>query len=153
MKQVLVDHAAWDPLKPVKITRSGAIITVKFAVPVPPLVIDTTRVLAQTNYGFEYADDAASATINGVSVVSGDTITITLSTTPTGANPRLRYAYTGVSGAWAGCNQAGSARGNIRDSDTTPSLYGNNLYNWLVHFDYPVPFTSPRYSATMVSFF
>lgn len=153
LKRVLVDHAAWDPLKPVKITRNGATITVDFVVPVPPLAIDTTRVLAQTNYGFEYADDTSSATISNVAIVDADTIAITLSTTPTGANPRLRYAYTGVSGSWAGCNQAGSARGNIRDSDATQSLYGNNLNNWLVHFDHPIPFTSPRNSRTCISIF
>jgi hypothetical protein len=153
LKRVLVDHLPWDPLKPVKITQSGATITVDFAVPVPPLAIDTTLVLAQTNYGFEYADDASSATINSVSITDADTMTITLSAPPTGANPRLRYAYTGVSGSGAGCNQAGSARGNIRDSDATPSLYGSNLNNWLVHFDYPVPFTSPRHRGTYISFF
>jgi len=152
LKRVLVDHLPWDPLKPVKITQSGATITVDFAVPVPPLAIDTTLVLAQTNYGFEYADDASSATINSVSITDADTMTITLSAPPTGANPRLRYAYTGVSGSGAGCNQAGSARGNIRDSDATPSLYGSNLNNWLVHFDYPIPFTSPRHSGTCISF-
>jgi hypothetical protein len=153
LKRVLVDHAPWDPLKPVKITRSGATITVDFAVPVPPLAIDTTLVLAQTNYGFEYADDTSSATISSVSITDADTMTITLSATPTGANPRLRYAYTGVSGSWAGCNQAGAARGNIRDSDATPSLYGSNLNNWLVHFDHPIPFTSPRHRGTYISFF
>jgi hypothetical protein len=153
MKRVLVDQAAWDPLKPVKIVRNGATITVDFAVPVPPLAIDTTRVLAQTNYGFEYADDTSSASISNVSLVDADTISITLNATPTGTNPRLRYAYTGVSGSWAGCDRAGSARGNIRDSDATPSLYGNNLNNWLVHFDYSIPFISPRNRGTRISFY
>ena len=30
-------------------------------------------------------------------------------------------------------------RGNLRDSDATPSRLGKKLYNWGVHFDEPVP--------------
>ena len=40
-----------------------------------------------------------------------------LDTAPPGGNPRVRYAYTGVAGSWAGWDQPGSAAGNIRDSD------------------------------------
>jgi hypothetical protein len=29
-------------------------------------------------------------------------------------------------------------RGNLRDSDTSPSQYGYELFNWAVHFDVPV---------------
>ncbi len=31
------------------------------------------------------------------------------------------------------------ARGNLRDSDGAPSLYGFPLYNWAVNFDTAVP--------------
>ena len=31
------------------------------------------------------------------------------------------------------------ARGNLHDSDKTPSRYGNDLFNWCVHFDEAVP--------------
>ena len=31
------------------------------------------------------------------------------------------------------------ARGNLRDSDKTPSQHGFPLYNWSVHFDVEVP--------------
>ena len=142
LKQVLVDGLDWQPLKPTEISIAGAVITVKFHVPAPPLMIDTATVLSQTNLGFEYADDSASATISSVVIVAGDVIEITLNTAPTGANPRVRYAYTGVAGANAG--SSGAARGNIRDSDSTSSLYGNTLYNWLVHFDHPLPFNPDR---------
>ena len=63
---------------------------------------------------------------------------ISLSGTPTGSNQRLRYAYTGVPGTNTGAQNAGSAAGNLRDTDPFPSLYGNTLYNWSVHFDEPI---------------
>ena len=47
---------------------------------------------------------------------------------------RLRYAYT-----FTGCGGSGTiARGNLRDSDDTPSQGGYDLSNWAVHFDEPV---------------
>jgi len=56
------------------------------------------------------------------------------STAPTGASKRLRYAYT-----FTECRGTGTvARGNLRDSDTTPSNYGYELFNWAVHFDVAV---------------
>ncbi|MDA3926622.1 MAG: hypothetical protein PF904_18200 [Kiritimatiellae bacterium] len=150
MKRVFVDKEEWIPLSPRKIFMNGSVITVDFIVPAGSIAIDTTLVMEQTNYGFEYADDSSSATISAVSVVDSDTISISLTATPTGSNPRLRYAYTGVAGSWSGWNQSGSARGNIRDSDATTSLYGNNLYNWLVHFDYTVPFRRTYYGTILI---
>jgi len=144
LKAVLVDGREWTPLTPARIVRDGTNITVDLHVPVSPIVIDTNAVLAQANFGFEYADDTSSASISSVSVLDADTIVVALDAVPTGAKPRLRYAHTGTSGSWAGWNQAGSARGNIRDSDATDSLYGNTLYNWLVHFDHPIPYDPDR---------
>ena len=138
MRRVLIDKKDWQPLRPTTITIDGAIITVDFLVPAPPLCIDTEAVMAQTNYGFEYADSTSSATITAVEITDADTITITLNKAPTGENPVLHYARTGVPKSWSGWNQTGAARGNIRDSDPSPSAYGNILYNWLVHFDWPL---------------
>ena len=66
---------------------------------------------------------------------NSDTVKVTLNTTPTGSNQKLRYAYTGTPGAQPGAQISGSVKGNLRDSDNTPSLYGNTLYNWSVQFD------------------
>ena len=33
----------------------------------------------------------------------------------------------------------GGARGNVRDSDATPSRYGYDLWNWGANFDFAVP--------------
>lgn len=127
----------WQPLRPASITRAGAVITIKFVVPKPPLVIDTTRVTDPGKNGFELFDDSGAPPAIATVAVSGpDSIVLTLASTPTGGNARVRYAMKAVKGAKPG-RQAGP-RGNVRDSDATPSQYGNELFNWAVHFDLPV---------------
>jgi hypothetical protein len=133
--KVVIDGGTWTPLSPRQIVRNGNVIYAQFNVPAGSLVFDTTLVDLKANYGFEYADDSSSASISSVEMVNADTVKITLSTSPTGTNQKLRYAYTGTSGSQPGAHIAGSERGNLRDSDATPSLYGNNLYNWAVHFN------------------
>ena len=75
---------------------SGAAVTVDFVVPSPPICIDTEAVLAQKNHGFEFTDSTRSATISRVEILDADSIQITLSSAPTGDNPTLHYARTGV---------------------------------------------------------
>jgi hypothetical protein len=128
---------------PNSITMSENIIDAEFNVPVPPLTFDTTNVLFKENYGFEYTDDSNSAYITNIQIISPDTIRVTLSNTPSGNNPRLRYAYTGTANSLTGRNIPGSARGNLRDSDNTLSMYpsspfGLYLNNWALTFDEPV---------------
>lgn len=151
IKKVMLDHESWRPLSPDAVTRSGNIIYADFHVPAGSLTFDTTLVSARTNKGFEYYDSTASATISNVEILDADTVKITLSGTPTGANQRLRYAYTGVPGTDTGAQNAGSAAGNLRDTDTYPSLYGNTLYNWAVHFDEVVTLDSTAPTITSVS--
>jgi len=137
-RRVVVEHGTWEPLRPKTITRAGAVITVRFLVPAPPLVFDTTLATNPGNMGFEYADDGpGSPTITSVALTGADTVAITLSAEPTALNRRIRYAYTGVLGAHAGLSTG--AHGNLRDSDTTPSRNGYTLYDWCVHFDEAVP--------------
>lgn len=138
-KQVVIDQKPWKPLSPKTISISGNVITMALNVPVPPIVLDTTQVDLKQNYGFEYWDNSsAPPTITNVSVTGPDSVQITLSSAPVASDARLRYAYTGVINSCSGAHQAGSARGNIRDSDATASLTGNSLANWLVHFDKPI---------------
>lgn len=139
MYQTLIENDPWKPLSPETIVRSGDKIHVKFYVPAPPIQIDTTNVLENTDYGFVFHDDSGDTPdITNVQVIGPDTIELTLESVPTGNNQRVSYAFNGTIGANAGADQNGSARGNIRDSDSTVSLYGNNLYNWLVQFEKPV---------------
>ncbi len=138
IKKVTVDGEAWRPLSPDRITRIGNTIYAKFHVPAGVLAFDTTIQQAVANKGFEYYDSTSSASISSVSIISSDTVAIVLDTTPTGANQRLRYAYTGIAGTDAGSHSPGAAGGNLRDTDPYPSLHGNTLYNWAVHFDKPI---------------
>ncbi len=104
--------------------------------------------------GFEFEDDTATAasasiiglngqgntvaSINanfGTTNLTGDTLTLQLSGTPTGANPRLRYAFTMTSGNNPGPTTG--ARGCLRDSDTSfTGRFGFTMYNWLPAMDY-----------------
>ncbi len=165
IKKVIADKTDWKPLSPQKISFNGKIIDIKLNVPVAPIVIDTVKVAerpkrypnidkSDTKYGFEYFDNSASpANITYVEITGPDTIKITLDKAPNAAdNPRLRYAHTGINNSIPGAFGLqtetpallalgpASARGNIRDSDNTPSLYGNSLNNWLVQFDKSIPF-------------
>lgn len=136
-RRVVLEGKPWEPLRPIAVTRAGNVITVKFVVPVPPIVLDEERVTNPDRFGFEYADDGSSTSIASVRVTGPDTIAITLSVEPTRANKRLRYAYTGTPNAGAGPKTG--PRGNVRDSDATVSEHGYPLYNWCVHFDEAVP--------------
>ncbi len=129
-RRVVVERGTWEPLRPTSITRVGAVITARFLVPAPPLVLDTTLAATASAMGFEYADDGPSPSITAVAITASDTVTITLAAEPTATNRRLRYAYTGILGAHAGL-QTG-AHGNLHDSDQGPP-------NWCVHFDEAVP--------------
>ncbi len=138
-KKIIIDGEDWKPLTPTNITLTGNTVSAEFYVPVPPLAFDTMNVMLKENYGFEYFDESNSANITDVQITSPNTVTITLSNTPTGDNPRLRYAYTGIPGSWTGRYITGSARGNLRDSDVTTALHPSNLgiylYNWSLTFD------------------
>jgi len=136
-ERVLIEGEPWRPVSPREITRDGAEISVRFWVPVPPLVLDETLVSNPGNYGFGYTDSSgAPPTITSVALVGDDTVVLTLSAMPVGGNQRVTYAMNGIPGQPAGPTTG--ARGNLRDSDTTESRHGYALQNWCVHFDEPV---------------
>lgn len=134
-RHVVLEGKTWEPVRPKSATLVGDEIRVVFHVPVPPLVLDTTRVSAAPNMGFEYVDDGGAArTITSVTLDGPDAVKVKLSAPPpAGANKRLRYAFTGTAGSGGGPTTG--PRGNLRDSDATPSRYGFALFNWAVHFD------------------
>lgn len=134
-KKILVDNQPWVPFSPKNIVRNGSNIYISFNIPEPPIVIDTTWVSLKTNYGFSFSQTGGnSPSISSVSIVPDyNDIKIALNTTPTGTSQKVRYAYTGAFDT-PGRLESSSQKGNIRDSDDTDSLYGNDLYNWLVHF-------------------
>ena len=135
--RVVIEGRPWEPLRPTSVTLAGNVVTAKFVVTRPPLVLDVRNVSDPGNFGFEWSDASASPpTITKVELAGPDTVKITLAIAPTGADKRLRYAYT-----FDGCleNKRTGARGNLRDSDATTSLSGGALFNWAVHFDASVP--------------
>lgn len=135
--RVVLEGKPWEPLRPIDVTLQGTVVTAKFVVPKPPLVLDTTHVKNPGNYGFELFDDTgAPPAITSVALAGPDTVKITLASAPTGGNVRLRYAYTATPLTCPGFENG--PRGNLRDSDDTPSVYGYDLWNWSVHFDEPV---------------
>ena len=135
--RIVMEGRPWEPLRPKAVTIAGNVITAKFIVPKPPLVLDTTKVVNPGNYGFEFVDgSAAPPAITSVAVTAPDTVTITLASAPTGADKRLQYAARATPQTCPGTEQG--PRGNLRDSDDTPSQYGYDLSNWAVHFDEPV---------------
>lgn len=151
MKKVLIDGATWNPLMPTQVTNVGNIVTIGYNIPTGTLAIDTTNVAARTDYGFEFIQTGGSAiTINSVELINSNTqVKITLSGTPDGTDPRIRYAWNCENhlddAAYLTCggpSNSGMRGGNIRDTDTTtsPSSAGTGLalYDWSVTFDEPL---------------
>lgn len=137
--EVVFAKKTWEPVRPKTITRAGSVITVELHVPKPPLVIDHLEVAAATNEGFTYVDDAGAGApaIANVAIVSPTQVAITLTQAPTSTGRRLRYAMNQVKDACVGTPEG--ARGNVRDSDDTPSRTGTPLHNWAVNFEIAVP--------------
>jgi hypothetical protein len=143
-RSVVVERKAWVPLRPASIQCTATTVDVAFAVPVAPLVIDTELVAKTGGYGFSFVNGSGkNVPISAVALSSASTVHIQLGGTLSGANNRLRYAYAPAEGMTCSssavtCNGSQTGpRGNIRDSDSTPSLYGNALFNWAVQFEEP----------------
>lgn len=136
--QTIFNGNPWEPLRPSNVTIAGNVVTAKFVVPKAPLVIDTDRVSDPGNFGFEFVDDSgATPAITKIAVTGPDTVQITLASAPTGGNKMLRYAQNQQPNTCVGPGTfyPGGARGNLRDSDDTPSQYGDDLFNWSVAFE------------------
>lgn len=134
--RIVLEGLPWEPVHPKTVTIDGDVITAKYHVPKPPLVLDTTRVTDPGHYGFAVVDaKGIDVPIASVDLEGPDTVKVRLATTPIGAT-KLRYAYTGVPHTCPG--KTAGPRGNLRDSDDTPSPNGYELFNWGVHYEVPV---------------
>lgn len=114
----------WKPLQPERITRSGAVLTIDFHVPNPPLVWDQhispphqdTNVEWSKGRGFEVEDaDGNHLTIAGVTIHDSSVI-LTLSEPPPPGTLYVAYAYTQFDPDEQGGTDLGM-RGQLRDSD------------------------------------
>lgn len=138
-KRVVIDGSQWRPLQPTAISHNKKAVYITLNVPKPPLVIDTTWVLENKDYGFRVFDDGVQVAITSVTIVNGSSIKLLLANDILGVMS-LDYALksdslTGETGRKIG------ARGNIRDSqgDTLvfdPTGVNRPLHNWLIMFNY-----------------
>ena len=125
-----------NPLQPRKVMRGGKVVTVKFDVPTPPLVWDTTQVTNPGDYGFEVWDGSKKIAIDSINIAGDDSVKIVLSSEPTG-DVEVRYAM-GTPGQPGGPTTG--PRGNLRDSDPASCYfsaepgYNYTLHNWCVIF-------------------
>lgn len=139
----------WEPLRPVDLVRTGAVITVTFTNTTGGLVLDTNTTIypiytnlavtlpIATNYGFTYTDDSSPPAIASVAVTGANSnkVAITLASTPTGGNQIVRYAMwnSGLTGDQGGTTNI--QHGNLRNNDPTVGvLSGSNMWDWSVHF-------------------
>ncbi|MNE93875.1 hypothetical protein D3C80_1917800 [compost metagenome] len=71
------------------------------------------------------------ATIQSVKLLGDNTLEVTLSAVPTGANPYIGIADIGTVGAAGG--PVTGPRACLRDSSTDLDGYGQPVYNWTCH--------------------
>lgn len=132
-KRVVVDRQEWEPLQPVAHAINGNSIDLIFNK--SGLVLDTTLVPAQADYGFQVVN-AGNTTIpiSAVSVVGSNRVRITLASAPT-TGSSVRYGFNSAVGKGVftgGC-------GNLRDRQGDTIIYSavnKPMHNWSVIFSY-----------------
>jgi lysophospholipase L1-like esterase len=137
----------WQPLQPTSIERQGRVISVRFHVPVPPLVWDEALQLphqtSSTEWalgkGFEIRAGGQNITIGSVEI-RGDTVEIVVTEDLPVADATLSYALHGETMPRS-IPATGTRRwGLLRDSD--PFVGGGTQLaqpNYAVAFELPVP--------------
>jgi hypothetical protein len=112
----------WQPLQPTTFTVNASVITVRFHVPVPPLVWDTSLPPPHSTgfpqwamgRGFEVTANGNPVTINSVAIVGTDSVQITCSSSLAGTSVVVGYAVTADGAPMPG----GTYRwGHLRDMD------------------------------------
>lgn len=122
---------SWLPTYCTGAVRHGRVVTLTFYTPIPPLVLDTTRVSDPGMFGVRWIDDSQSASVTSVTVNGDNTLTVVLSAEPTGANPKIGIADAGISGNAGG--PFTGARSNLRDSAPDIDILGTPFFNWACH--------------------
>lgn len=148
-RTILRDSKLWGSkgkgaLRPASVSFDGnKTVELVLDVPVPPLVRDASNPVVNNpvpkDAGFEVLDGLGSPVAISAITITGDSIQLLLEAVPASGPLRaLRYAMTGYAGTQNGGGvriKGRQARGQIRDSESTPSIVdGSPMYNWLVHF-------------------
>lgn len=136
---------AWRPLEPLGVTRNGRLLSVRFHVPVLPLVFDTAlpaphQLAGSSEWaqgrGFELRQGNRRVGIQSVTI-AGDTVQVTSAEDLNGGNYTLGYAATDDNVPMPG----GTARwGQLRDSDPFVGSSSRRAQpNFAVAFELGVP--------------
>lgn len=123
----------FEPCRPVSFDKNGNQIIIKFTGTEDGIAIDTDRVNAATNYGFDYTDNSGN-TIVSVAVDGVDTVILTLSGT-VASGAVVAYAYHNGLGGSDSQKSGYGDRGNIRGTSKFISkVTGEKLHPWCVIF-------------------
>lgn len=136
-KRLVIDGVKPQFINPVSAVCRGTVLSIRFKVPVAPLVLDAATLAATADHGFKVQDDTGALTLSSIRVVNGNTIQATLNRA-LGANPKARYGldYLGI-----GLAILNGASGNLRDSESANVTIGGvsrPLYNVCPHFQLPI---------------
>ena len=137
IKKAVVDGETMLPVHPVQYTASGNELTVKFFVPVKPLVLDTKQVRFIDNFGFNIYHGVNEIAIQKVELTGEDEIKFTCSQAIQSGDI-LTYAINAYGNPFSGGYTTGAlkgSRGNLRDSrgETVTFTIGrtiHKLHNW-----------------------
>jgi len=137
---------SWEPLQPLEAARRGAAVTIRFHVPVPPLVWDTALApphpsVAEWGPGKGFEVSAASGARVGIRSVeiAGDTVRIVCTSDP-GPGSRVGYAMVGEQTPMAGLPPGTRHWGLLRDSDPFRGVVtGMTQPNYALAFEMPLP--------------
>jgi hypothetical protein len=137
----------WQPLQPTTVERTSArVITVRYHVPVPPLVWETTfspphadSAFFQNGKGFELRGPLGSITIESVEI-AGAAVRITTGEDLPADGVFVGYALVGSATAMAEPFPGTFRWGLLRDSDPFVGRMTNKPQpNYAVAFELPVP--------------
>ena len=113
----------WQPLQPTTVKRNGAVITVHYHVPVPPLIWETAFQSPHQSVeewkqgkGFEVSTAGGEKVAIASVAISGDAVIITCASDP-GPNARVGYAMIGEKVRMNASFQGTFRWGLLRDSD------------------------------------
>ncbi|HET9622108.1 MAG TPA: hypothetical protein VFP84_12120 [Kofleriaceae bacterium] len=126
--QIVNQGVAWQPLQPTAITRAGAVVTIDFHVPNPPLAWDahlarphlTKNTVWANGRGFEAKDATGRALAIASVAIQGASVVLTLAAVPSSA-VTIAYAITQDGAGLQGGTDLG-AHGQLRDSDALIGL-------------------------------
>jgi hypothetical protein len=135
----------WEPLEPVKIHRRGAVVTVDYHVPVPPLTWDDSmepphQAVDEWKLGKGFEVRAASGAKVGITSVDikGNSVVIRCATDP-GSGARIGYAMAGATDPRSTPQRGTKRWGLLKDSDPFKgAVTGTPQPNYALAFDVPI---------------